>query len=138
MLLIQYLVVVIVIVIIVYFRHHSNVRSRRYYLVWESFSHSNKTLWSLSGPKRHSPSDESRTYIRPFIRTRVYLAGSSRVTSRPSTLALLPQNICYDVTPPPRRPGRSWCWRPKSQASLRPASCLFYTFTRGSSSGYLS
>ena len=75
--------------------------------------HSLSYLWlsflrTTSGLRHNSLSDESRTHIRPFIRTHARKpAGSSRVTSRPSTLASLPQDICCDVTLPPERPGRS-------------------------------
>ena len=120
--------VVIVFIIIICFRHRLFVRSRWYYLVWESFSRSDHSFWSMSGPRRNSPSDESRTHIQPFIRTRLRKpAGSSRVTSRPFTLALLPQDICCDITLPLGGPGRSWCWCPKGQVWPRPASRLFTT-----------
>ena len=93
-----------------------------------SFVRADYSLRSASGPRRNSSSDKSRTHIQPFIRTRPRKpTGSSRVISRSSILALLPQDICCDVTLPPGRPGRSWCWRPKGQAWPRPASRLLTT-----------
>ena len=74
-------------------------RSRYYYLVWESFKWSflpyhliNRTISSEVRAVQDvvHRSDQSRTHIRPF--TRIYLrtpAGSSRVTSRPSTFCRL-------------------------------------------------
>ena len=59
-----------------------------------SFVYFDYSLWNMSGPRRNLPFNESRTHIRPFIRTRPHKpAGSSRVTSRPSTFALLLQDI---------------------------------------------
>ena len=103
-------------------------RTRYNYLLSTSFLHSDYSLWSTSGLRRNSLSDESRTHIQPFIRTHPRKpAGLSRVTSRPSTLVLLPQYICCDVTLQLGGPGRSWCWRPKGQAWPRPASRLLTT-----------
>ena len=77
--------------------------------LWLSF------LRTASGSRRNSPFNELCTYIRPFIRTSIHLARLSKVTSRPSTLALLLQDIYCNVTLLPKRSGRSWCWRLKSQ-----------------------
>ena len=75
-------------------------RNRYYYLLStsfvRSFSRSDYTLWSASGPRRNSPSDESRTHIQLFIWT--YPLGSSRVTSRPSSTRLCYQAHYLSIT----------------------------------------
>ena len=74
--------------------------------------------------------DKLYTYIWVFIRTHLHKpAGLSRVTSKLSTLALLLKNICYNITFPLGRSGKSWYWRCKSQAWSHPVSCLFYHFS---------
>ena len=48
----------------------------------------------MSGRRWNLPLDESHTHIQPFIKTRLRKpVGLSRVTSRPSILTLLPQDI---------------------------------------------
>ena len=45
------------------------VCSRWYYLVWELFLRFDYSFSSTSDPRQNSPSDESRTHFRLFIKT---------------------------------------------------------------------
>ena len=102
-------------------------RSRYYYLVWELFKWL-FLLYHLINPSEVRAVQDvvssswwnTRTYIQPSIRIHLRKpAGSSRVTSRP-----------FAVSTTQGRPGRSWCWRPKSQAWLRLASRLSHRSPR--------